>query len=151
MATTTKLFGQGLKALVTGDIDWENDPIKIAFTNNYVLDAANQDAHDFWVDVEGYEVAASGTYPAGGVTVSTAAPSYDSSLDAVLLTATADVLVTDATITATGAIVYKDTGVNTTSPVLGYVNFNGSEAATDGSFSMDLTTNPVFKIRMASE
>lgn len=143
---TTNLYGLGLKAIVTQDVDWENDTIKVALTNNYVFSAGNQDAHDFWVDVEGFEVAASGTYVAGGAAVTTAAPTYNAALNAVLLSATANVVWTDATITATGAIIYKDTGVNTTSPLIAHINFNGSKAATDGSFTLDFTTNPVIKI-----
>ena len=143
---TTNLYGLGLKAIVTGDVDWENDTIKVALTNNYLFTEANKDSHDFWNDVEGYEVAASGTYSAGGATLTTSAPTYSASLNAVLLSATANVVWTDATITATGAIIYKDTGVDTTSPLIAHINFGGSKAATDGSFTLDFTTNPVVKI-----
>jgi hypothetical protein len=143
---TTNLFGLGLKAIVTQDVNWETDTIKVALTNNYVFSASNQDLHDFWVDVEGFEVAASGTYVAGGAALTTPAPVYNDALNAVLLSASANVVWTGATITATGAMVYKDSGVNTTSPLLAYIDFAGSKAATDGSFTLDFTTNPVIKI-----
>ena len=143
---TTNLYGLGLKAIVTQDVNWETDTVKVALTNNYFFDATRQDTEDFWVDVEGFEVSPSGTYVAGGAALTTAAPTYNDALNAVLLSATANVVWTGATITATGAIIYKDTGVNTTSPLLAHINFNGSKAATDGSFTLDFTTNPVIKI-----
>lgn len=143
---TTNLYGLGLKAIVTQDVDWENDTIKVALLNNYFFDAANQDIHDFWVDVEGLEVPASGTYVAGGATLTTVAPAYNAAMNAVLLSVGANAVWTDATLTATSAVVYKDTGVNTTSPLLVHINFNGSKASTDGTFTLDFTTNPVVTI-----
>lgn len=48
---------------------------------------------------------------------------------------------TSATFTVTGAWIWKDTGVDSTSPLLGYVDFGGSRSPNNGQLDLDWDDN----------
>jgi hypothetical protein len=45
-----------------------------------------------------------------------------------------------STITAYGAVYYKDTGTPSTSPVIAFIDFGGAIASTAGTFSLTAST-----------
>ena len=110
-------------------VDWVTDTIKVMLaTSTY---AVSQTAHIFKSDVTN-EITGTG-YTAGGVTLGSktnTVATLATQLDA------ADASWTTATFTARYAIVYKDTGVAATSPVLGYVDFGADATATAGTFTI---------------
>lgn len=135
MAVTAKAYLNGIKGLNNGTIDWDDNStttIKCALcTNAYVPD---QDAHDFFNDVSASEVSGTG-YTAGGKAITTRAVNLDTTNNYIELDGD-DVSWTGATFTARYAIVYKDTGTSTTSPLIGYVDFGADVPVSAGTFSI---------------
>lgn len=80
MAITTKLYGLGMKHLVTGAAGLDTDTLKISLhTATYT---PNQDTHDFFDDATN-EVASGNGYTTGGETLGSPAVTYDSASDQV--------------------------------------------------------------------
>lgn len=77
------------------------------------------------------EVAASGSYAAGGGTLTKVTPT---SSGTTALTDFADLSFTTATITAFGALIYNDTA--TGNPAVAVLDFGGSKASTAGTFTI---------------
>ena len=77
------------------------------------------------------EVTASGSYTAGGGTLSKVTPT---SSGTTALTDFADLSFTTATITAFGAMIYNDTA--TGNPAVAVLDFGGSKASTAGTFTI---------------
>jgi hypothetical protein len=133
------------KAKMLGDgtmVDADSDTIKIALlTSSYTPDA---DAHDFFDDVSANEVSASGTYSAGGATL-TVTLSQDNTDDEGVLDAT-DVSWTSATITARYAVVYKSTGNSATSPLMFLIDFGSNQSSTAGTFAITFAAEGLLNI-----
>jgi hypothetical protein len=77
------------------------------------------------------EVAASGTYTAGGGTLTNVTPTSSST---TAFTDFADLSFTSATITAYGAIIYNDTAVG--NPSVCILDFGGAMASSSGTFTI---------------
>lgn len=143
MAVSAKWYGVPIKNMWSGAnvVDWDTDTIKCALTTSaYTPD---QDTHDFFNDITN-EVSGTG-YSAGGVTLTCSAPTYDTATNVVSLDA-ADAQWTSASFTARYAIIYKSTGVSSTSPLLGYVDFGGDETVSSGTFTIVWDSTGVLKI-----
>ena len=136
-------YGQALLGQFNGShaVDWDTDTIKVA-----VLDSGHTpdlDTHEFWSDVSADEVAAQGDYVAGGITL-TCTASYDSANDRVKLDASDLALTT--TISGRYLVVYKDTGTDTTSPLLGL--YDNGAADFGGGTSLDITWDATGVLRL---
>jgi hypothetical protein len=81
------------------------------------------------------EVANSGTYSAGGGTLTNVTPT---SSGTTAFTDFADLSFTSATITAFGALIYNDTAVG--DPTVCVLDFGGSKASTSGTFTIVFPT-----------
>ena len=77
------------------------------------------------------EVAASGSYTAGGGTLTKVTPT---SSGTTAFTDFADLSFTTATITAFGALIYNDTA--TGDPAVAVLDFGGSKSSTSGTFTI---------------
>lgn len=144
MAVTAKWYGLALKNLLNGGtlFDWDTDTIKVALVDNtYTPD---QDLHDFFDDVSADEISGTG-YTAGGLTLTSCAVSYDTTSNEVRLDAD-DAAWASATFTARYAIVYKDTGTDSTSPLIGYVDFGADSSPAGVDFTITWATSGVLKI-----
>lgn len=118
------------KKIMDGSIDLDTDTIKLALlTSSYTADV---DAHDFFDDVSANEIAASGTYSAGGATL-TVSLSQDNTDNEGVFDAT-DVSFTSATISARYAVIYKSTGVASTSPLICLIDFGSDKISTASTF-----------------
>ena len=140
MAVTANWFGNGPLHLANGDVDWVTDTIKVALTDGYTPD---QDAHDFFNDVTG-EISGTG-YTAGGETLGTKTVTYDTATNETRLDA-ADTSWSSASFTADHAIVYMDSGSAATSPLLGYVNLDGDQTVSSGTFTITWASTGILKI-----
>ena len=142
MAVSATWYGNGLLLALSGStINWTSDTIKCALaTSTYTPD---QDAHDFFNDITN-EITGTG-YTAGGVTLTTPTAAVVSASDYVKFDAD-DASWTSASFTARYAIVYKSTGVSTTSPLLGYVDFGADETVASGTFTITWDATGVLKI-----
>lgn len=75
------MYGKGVQHFANGAVDWDTDTIKVMLvTGSYTPD---QDAHDFRDDLGANEVAASGSYVAGGATIGSRSLSYDAASNEV--------------------------------------------------------------------
>lgn len=132
----------GDNAQIGTAIDLEADTIKLMLLDsNHTNDI---DAHVFIDDVSANEVAASGSYTAGGVTL-TVTSTTDDTNDLGQWDAN-DVSITSATITARYAVVYKDTGTPGTSPIIAIYDFGQNVSATDGTLSITVNANGLIRI-----
>jgi hypothetical protein len=125
--------------------DLDADTIKVALVNaTYAaLSDATKHGHEFWSDVSGNEVGASGTYSAGGSTLASKTSTQTAgtyTFDAADPTAW-----TGATIAAAGCVVYQDTaGAATTDPVIAYLDFGGTITSTAGTFTLVFNGSGIF-------
>lgn len=56
-----------------------------------------------------------------------------------------DVTWASSTITARYAVIYKDTGVATTSPLIGFVDFGQDESSSNGNFTIQWSANGILR------
>lgn len=123
-------------------IDLDGDTIKLALlTSSYTPD---QDAHDFYDDVSANEVGASGTYPAGGATLSVTITQDDTDNEGVF--DATDVSFTSATISARYGVIYKSTGVASTSPLICLIDFGSTVTSTAGTFAITFASEGILNI-----
>lgn len=123
-------------------INLASDTVKLMLlTSSHTPDV---DAEVFIDDVSANEIAASGTYSAGGVTL-TCTGSTDDTDDEGVFDAT-DVSITGATITARYAAIYKDTGTPSTSPIIAVIDFGSNQASTGGTFTITFAAEGILNL-----
>lgn len=153
MASIAKWFGQALLGQFSGTaarrVDWANDTIKIALVKAaYVPD---QDAHDFWDDVQPNEIAGGGgtNYTVGGKELNEKTATYDAATNTVRLKAKT-VEWKEVTAEYRYLVVYKDTGFAGTSPVLGYIDTGGTQKIASGLVKVEWdATDGAFRVVVA--
>jgi hypothetical protein len=125
MAITFTKYDSYEDDLLEGNIDLDSDTIKVALvTSSYTFSAA----HDFFNDITN-ELSTAGGYTAGGATIGS--PTISSGVfDA------ADTMWTSSTFTCAGAVVYKSTGDSATSPLIGFIDFDGDQSPADQTFKI---------------
>lgn len=118
--------------LASGLLDFDADTFKIILmASGFTFDP---DAHEFLDDVSASELANGNGYTTGGATLAGVAVEEDDANNR------ANVTWNDPAWTASGgsigptpgAIIYKSTGVAGTSTVVGFLDFEGNQTATDG-------------------
>lgn len=127
-------------------VDLDADTIKMILVNaTYAaISDATKRTHEFYSEVDSPdgEVAASGTYSAGGYTLANKTSAQASGI--YTFDNTVDPAFTSATITASGCIIYKDTGTPATSPLIAYLDFGGSIVSTAGTFTVSFNASGLF-------
>ena len=145
MAVTARAYGAFLGALLSGSINWGTgsggDTIKVMLVDNTYT--PNQDTHDFKNDIIG-EVVGTG-YAAGGAVLGSKSSSYNSGTNTWTFDA-GDTVWPGSTLTARYAILYKDTGVASTSPLIGYVDFGIDVPSTGGPFTITWDSSGIITI-----
>lgn len=125
------IFNSFKMKIMDGSIDLDTDTIKVALvTSTYTPD---QDAHVFFSSVTN-EVVGTG-YTAGGSALAGKAVTQDNIDNEGVFDAN-DVSWTTATITARAAVLYKDTGTGSTSPLICYIDFGADKVSTAGTFTI---------------
>lgn len=142
----SKLYGSFIAKALNKEIDWDSDTIKVALvTSSYT---PNQDTHDYWDDVVANEATGTG-YTAGGATLASKTSTYTGATNKLVLDA-ADVTWSSSTITARYAVVYDaQTGVNSTSPLIGYVDFGTDQSSSSGNFTITWDANGIVEFTVA--
>lgn len=133
---TGKWYGEGVlgqfSTTAARRVDWTTDTIKVLLTTaTYTPD---QDAHNFHDDITN-EIANGDGYTTGGVTLGTKSLTYDTASNTVRLDAADASWTLTASRTMRYAVIYSDTGVSGTSPLMGYVDF-GSDQTSSGTFTI---------------
>jgi hypothetical protein len=133
MAVTGFMYGVPVKNQYDGTavVDFDTDTMRVALLTGHT---PNQDAHDFFNDVVANEITGTG-YTARGAALGSKTVTYDTASDQVRMDA-ADTTWTTSTLSATHAVVYKDTGTDATSPLMGLVDFGGTVSTTAGTFQI---------------
>jgi len=117
--------------IMDGSIDLDTDTIKVALvTSSYT---PSQDDHEDFADITN-EVTGSG-YSAGGATLSNKSVSTDDTDNEGVFDAN-DVTWASSSITARGAVVYKDSGTSTTSWLICYLDFGSDKTSSNGNFKI---------------
>ena len=122
----------------TSVVDFNTDVIRVSL--HTVTYTPAQDTDDFFNDATN-EVVGTG-YTAEGIALTSPTITYDTTTDQVRLDA-ADVSWTTSTITARYAVVYKDSGTPTTSPLICYFDFGSNQSTTAGTFAINWATDGI--------
>ncbi len=129
------------KGRLDGSIDWDSDTINIMLvTDVYTPDI---DTHLFIDDVSN-EITGTG-YTAGGAVLANASIAIDTTNDLAKYDGD-DVIWASSTITAYGAVIYKDTGTPSTSPLVAYIDFGADKSSSGGDFKIVWDANGIFTI-----
>ncbi len=126
-----------------GTINWadSNSVFKCALvTSDYTPDVDN---HKHFSDVTN-EVSGQG-YTAGGAEITGRTVTEDDANDLAKYDAD-DTTWENSTITARGAVIYKDTGDASTSPLIAYIDFGADQSSDNASFTIKWDPNGIFSI-----
>jgi hypothetical protein len=117
---------------MNGGIDLDTDTVKVMLlTSTHANDIDTQEYID---DVSANEVSGTG-YTAGGATLANKAVTQDNTDNEGVFDAD-DVAWSTSTITARYAVVYKDTGVAATSPIICIQDFTTDKVSDAGTFTI---------------
>jgi hypothetical protein len=142
MAVTGFLSGNVPIKAFNKEIDWNDGNVKVM-----LLTSAATPDQDTWIYKSSVtnEHAATGGYTtrgqawaAGNATAVYTGASNLSTFDAP------DTVWTGATITARYAVIYYDTGVDATSPIIGIINFGADVSSTAANFTIQWNAGGIF-------
>ena len=135
------IYNSYKKILGDGAIDWLTDTIKVMLvTSAYTPD---QDAHDFKDDITN-EISGTG-YTAGGAALASKTNTQDDTDDEGVQDA-ADTVWSGATFTTRGAVIYKDTGTPSTSPIIAYIDFGEDKSPSGADFTIEWNAEGIINI-----
>jgi len=125
------IYNNFKKNIMNGNIDLDTDTIRVMLTtSDYTADA---DTHEFMNQVTN-EVTGT-AYTANGEELTSAAVTADTTDDEGVFDAD-DVTWASSTITARYAVIYKDTGASTTSPLICCIDFTEDKSSSNGDFKI---------------
>lgn len=137
----TVIYNSFKKKIMDGSIDLDTDTIKVALvTSSY---SPNQDSHDFFDDITN-EVSGTG-YSSGGATLANKTVTQDNTDDEGVFDAD-DVTWSSSTITARGAVLYKSSGVASTSPLIAYIDFGSDQISAAGNFVIQWSSEGILNL-----
>lgn len=114
---------------LSGSVALLTDTIKVALVGSGYT--PNIDTDQFFSAVSANEIVVSG-YTAGGLALTTKSITTDLTNDRAYLDADDAIWTAGGTFTVRYAVIYKSTGTNSTSPLIGYVNFITDRTALTG-------------------
>lgn len=136
-----KMYNSFKRDSMLGLFNLTSDTIKIALVNNYTVDV---DAHTKYSDIKQYEITGVG-YIQNDKILSGVVITINTDGDAAVLDAS-DVTWTASTISSNGAILYKDTGDESTSPLICFIDFNGEKSSSNGDFVIQWNFNGIISL-----
>lgn len=128
-------------ALAQNDVDLVTDTINVMLVTSAYT--PNIDTHQYRADVTN-EVVGSG-YTSGGQALAGKAVTQDNTNDRAVFDAN-DVTWSSSTITARGAILYKDTGNSATDQLIAYFDFGSDESSSNGDFVIQWNANGILTL-----
>lgn len=128
MASAT-LYNSAKKKLIDGSLDLDTDTIKVALLSSSYT--PNIDTHVFYSDLTNELATASG-YTQGGTALANKAITVDTVNDRAYLDADDVSWSASGTLTVRYAVLYKSTGVGSTSALIGYIDFTTDRTALNG-------------------
>jgi hypothetical protein len=128
-----RLYPTGAEGIAEGTIDWLNDDIKVAaVSSSYTFSAA----HNFHDDLTGVIVTS------GNLASKTSVVSSDD----VILDAADTVVTNSASGTVEALVLYKDTGVSATSPLIAHID-NMSTAVNGVNFTIAWNASGIMQLQ----
>lgn len=125
-----------------GSIDLDTDVIRVALvTSTYT---PNQDSHEDYADITN-EVANGNGYVTEGEQIGGAAVTKDNTDNEGVFDGN-DVTWAASTITARGAIVYKDSGTAGTSWFICYLDFGSDQSSSSGDFTIQWNAEGILNL-----
>jgi hypothetical protein len=154
MAAGTFWFHEGLASMAKGDIIWKagsGQTFKCALLKNTItLDATAQRTYNAYDDLTpGSNEVTSANYTARGNALTPADPTIvnDTTYKVFIMQNHASTVWSGpCTFTARYAVIYKDTGVDSTSLLIAYLDFGSDQVVSSGSFTIDWDNTTTFKI-----
>lgn len=141
MATTTVIYNSYKLNTLDAAIDLANDTIKVALlTSSYTPDI---DTHAFFDDLTN-EVSGTG-YTTGGMALAGKTTTQDNTDNEGVFDAN-DLTWSTSTITARYAVIYKDTGTPSTSPLICYIDFGENFASASGNFTLSWNSEGIINV-----
>lgn len=141
MAVTAKMYGNALLKALNKEVNYVSDTIKVMLcSSTYVPD---QDAHIYKSSVTD-EVVGTG-YTAGGIALANKTMTYNGATNTITLDAD-DITWSTSTITARYAVIYDSTGTDSTSALLGYIDFGTDQVSSAGDFKITWDVAGIFQI-----
>jgi len=135
------IYNSFKKDIMNGSIDLDTDTIKIALvTSSYTPDIDNHDKFD---DITN-QVTGPG-YTAGGETLASKTVTQDNTDNEGVFDA-ADVTWANSTMTARGAVIYKSTGTDSTSPLICYLDFTTDKTSSNGDFKITFDAEGILNL-----
>jgi hypothetical protein len=141
MAVTAIVFNPAKKKLMEGAFNLTSDTIKVALCTSSF--SPNIDLMDFFDDVTN-EVVSAG-YTAGGATLTSPTITVDTVNDLAYFDA-ADTSWSGVTFTYRYIVIYKSTGIASTSPLLAYVDLGADRSNSGDTAYLQWATTGIFKI-----
>ncbi len=133
-------YNLGKKKILDNEIDWLADTIKVALYGGYTPD---YDTHEFIDDVT-TEISVSG-YTAGGETLASKTTTVDTVNDRVDVDAANPSWPSLGAATVNYAVIYKDTGTPSTSPVIATIEI-ATNPTGSGAYSINFDAVGVFTL-----
>ena len=127
-----------------GSINLASDTIKLALLDDTYT--PNIDTDIFWDDVSAHEITAD-NYTAGGATIGSPTVTQDDTDNEGVYDG-ADVVWTNASgiITARYAVMYKDTGVAGTSPLIQCIDFGANKTSENENFTVSWNAEGIINV-----
>lgn len=123
-------------------MDWTDDTIKAALTTSTY--SVNQDTHDFFNDITN-EVTGTG-YTAGGAEIANTTVSYDAGTNVLKYDGDDVSWTITGSVTFRYLIIYDSTpGSSATNPLLGYIDFGADVTITDGTLTINFSSDGILK------
>lgn len=136
--------------LFHGEFDFESGSgqvFKVALvTSAYTFDETARDTHDFFNDITN-EVSGTG-YTAGGAAIANVDTAQNNTLNKTIVDGD-DVSWPSSTITARGAVIYRDTGTPSTSRLIRYIDFVTDQSSSNTEFKITWSANGIIDLTEA--
>lgn len=141
MADTYIIYPIAKKLIPNGSIDLLSDTIKVALLTGYTYDST----HDYWDDVSSYEITPTGTYPAGGVAITSKSIDLDTDDEEGYFDGTDTTMGSSMTASFQQIVIYKDTGVAGTSPLIACVAKESEVSLSSQGCSIQWNTDGIMR------
>lgn len=125
----------------TGAIDWDTDTIKVMLVNSTYTPSPTTD--NFLNDVDANEITGTG-YTAGGETIASISVVESAGVSTIDGADVSWLQNAGGFTNARYGIIYKDTGVNTTSPLVGYIDLTTDKSNVNGDLTIQWGVSGIF-------
>ena len=146
MAVTSLLYGAAFLSAFNKEIDL-NEATKVKCSLHTSSYGPVQDTDNYWNDCTN-EITGAG-YTTGGVELTGLTPTYTGGTNVFAFDAV-DAQWTAATFTCRIAVVYYNTGVSSTSPLLMYVDFGSDQSVSSGTFTIQWNAAGLFTVTVSA-